>query len=153
MDKEERRGSILEFDPKTGQSRFCFGTSQCNRLTWNPQSGALWAVVNERDELGSDRLKTAAFMAYSYFGSDVDTRVSPPNAELVASAIKPDYALGAHTASLGLTFYTATLCHLTMSTVLLSTSTAHGIEILSAATRLLLFALRMANLRVRSRMY
>ncbi|MDR6631432.1 glucose/arabinose dehydrogenase [Phyllobacterium sp. 1468] len=78
----------------------------------------LWVAVNERDEIGSDlvpdymtSVKDGGFYGwpYSYYGQNVDVRVSPQNPELVASAIKPDYALGPHTASLGLTFYTGSL--------------------------------------------
>ena len=87
-------------------------------MDWQPQSGALWTVVNERDELGNDlvpdymtSVKDGAFYGwpYSYYGQHVDTRVKPQNPELVARAIKPDYALGNHTASLGLAFYAAEL--------------------------------------------
>ena len=83
-------------------------------MAWHPQSGALWTVVNERDELGSDlvpdyltSVREGAFYGwpYSYFGPHVDTRVQPPRPDLVATAIKPDYALGAHVAPLGLAFY------------------------------------------------
>ena len=82
-------------------------------MDWQPQTGALWTVVNERDELGSDlvpdyltSVKDGGFYGwpFSYYGSHVDTRV-PANPELVARAIVPDYALGNHTASLGLVFY------------------------------------------------
>jgi glucose/arabinose dehydrogenase len=80
-------------------------------LAWEPRSGALWTVVNERDELGSDlvpdymtSVNDGAFYGwpYSYYGQHVDERVSPPRPDLVAKAIAPDYALGTHTASLGL---------------------------------------------------
>jgi glucose/arabinose dehydrogenase len=83
-------------------------------LAWQPDSGALWVAVNERDELGSDlvpdymtAVKEGGFYGwpYSYFGKNVDDRVKPQRPELVAKAIVPDYGLGAHTASLGLTFY------------------------------------------------
>jgi glucose/arabinose dehydrogenase len=80
-------------------------------MAWNPDTKALWAAVNERDELGSDlvpdymtSVRDGGFYGwpYSYFGPIVDTRVEPPRPDLVARAIKPDYALGPHTASLGL---------------------------------------------------
>jgi glucose/arabinose dehydrogenase len=86
-------------------------------MDWEPQTGALWTVVNERDELGSDlvpdyltSVKDGGFYGwpYSYYGQHVDTRV-PPNPEMVAKAIVPDYAVGNHTAALGLTFYEAAL--------------------------------------------
>ena len=87
-------------------------------MGWQPQSGALWVAVNERDELGSDlvpdymtSVKDGGFYGwpYSYYGQHLDDRVKPQNPDLVAKAIVPDYALGAHTASLGLTFYDANL--------------------------------------------
>jgi len=80
-------------------------------MAWEPQSGALWTSVNERDELGSDlvpdymtSVKDGAFYGwpYSYYGQHIDDRVKPQNPDLVAKAIAPDYALGPHTASLGL---------------------------------------------------
>jgi glucose/arabinose dehydrogenase len=82
-------------------------------LAWNPETGALWTAVNERDEIGSDlvpdymtAVREGAFYGwpYSYYGQHVDDRVKPPRPDLVATAITPDYALGAHTASLGLAF-------------------------------------------------
>ena len=87
-------------------------------LAWEPKTGALWVVVNERDELGNDlvpdymtSVKDGAFYGwpYSYFGQHVDDRVKPQRPDLVAKAIAPDYALGAHTASLGLAFNTGNL--------------------------------------------
>jgi glucose/arabinose dehydrogenase len=83
-------------------------------MAWEPQTGALWTVVNERDELGSDlvpdyltAVERGAFYGwpFSYFGQHVDERVEPRNPALVAAARVPDYALGPHTASLGLLFY------------------------------------------------
>ena len=82
-------------------------------MAWEPATGALWTVVNERDEIGSDlvpdyltSVRDGGFYGwpYSYFGQHVDERVQPPRPDLVAKAIVPDYALGAHTASLGLAF-------------------------------------------------
>ncbi|MBC7983591.1 MAG: sorbosone dehydrogenase family protein [Candidatus Obscuribacterales bacterium] len=115
MDKEHHRAAILEVDPKTGSARvFASGLRNPNGLAWNPQSGELWTAVNERDEIGSDlvpdyitSVKDGAFYGwpYSYYGQNVDERVKPPRADLVAKAIAPDYALGTHTASLGLVFY------------------------------------------------
>lgn len=87
-----------------------------NGLSWNPQSGALWVAVNERDEIGSDlvpdymtSVQDGGFYGwpYSYYGQNVDTRITPQKPDLVARAIVPDYALGAHTGSLGLTFNTS----------------------------------------------
>ena len=97
------------------QSRvFASGLRNPNGLAWEPETGALWTVVNERDELGSDlvpdyltSVKDGGFYGwpYSYFGQHVDKRVKPQRPDLVAKAIVPDYALGSHTASLGLAFY------------------------------------------------
>jgi glucose/arabinose dehydrogenase len=119
MAMEEGRAAIVEIDPKTGQSRlFASGLRNPVGLAWQPESGALWVAVNERDELGSDlvpdymtAVKEGGFYGwpYSYFGQHLDPRVSPQRPDLVAAAIVPDYALGAHTASLGLAFYDGTL--------------------------------------------
>ncbi|HEY5801308.1 MAG TPA: sorbosone dehydrogenase family protein, partial [Burkholderiaceae bacterium] len=114
MAAEENRAAILEIDLAKGSTRlFASGLRNPNGLAWNPQSGALWTTVNERDELGNDlvpdymtSVKDGAFYGwpYSYYGQNVDVRVQPPRPDLVAKAIPPDYALGAHTASLGLAF-------------------------------------------------
>jgi glucose/arabinose dehydrogenase len=114
MAAEENRAAVLEIDLTTRATRlFASGLRNPNGLSWNPQSGALWVAVNERDEIGSDlvpdymtSVKDGGFYGwpYSYYGQHVDVRVTPQNPELVAKAISPDYALGAHTASLGLTF-------------------------------------------------
>lgn len=119
IDQEIDRAAILEVDPKTGTRRlFASGLRNPNGLAWQPQSGALWTAVNERDEIGDDlvpdymtSVRDGGFYGwpYSYFGQHVDARVEPPRPDLVASAIKPDYALGSHTASLGLAFYTGKL--------------------------------------------
>lgn len=115
IDKEEQRAAILEIDRSTGASRvFASGLRNPNGLDWQPQSGALWAAVNERDELGNDlvpdyitSVKDGGFYGwpYSYYGKHVDERVQPPRPDLVEKALVPDYALGSHTASLGLVFY------------------------------------------------
>jgi glucose/arabinose dehydrogenase len=114
IEQEERRAAILEIDPASGQSRvFASGLRNPNGMAWNPDSGALWTVVNERDELGSDlvpdymtSVKDGGFYGwpYSYYGQHVDGRVSPQRPDLVEKAIPPDYAVGNHTASLGLAF-------------------------------------------------
>ena len=119
FDQEVGRALIMEFDIASGKARpFATGLRNPNGMDWQPQSGKLWTVVNERDELGNDlvpdymtSVKDGAFYGwpYSYYGQHVDTRVKPQNPELVARAIKPDYALGNHTASLGLAFYAAEL--------------------------------------------
>ena len=114
MDKEDRRASILEIDVSNGQSRlFASGLRNPVGMAWEPETGALWTVVNERDELGSDlvpdyltSVKDGAFYGwpFSYYGQHVDDRVMPQRPDLVAKAVVPDYALGNHTASLGLVF-------------------------------------------------
>ena len=112
IDKEVGRASIWEITPGTRAHReFATGLRNPVGMVLEPESGALWTVVNERDELGSDlvpdyltSVRDGAFYGfpYSYFGQHVDDRVKPQRADLVASAIAPDYALGPHTASLGL---------------------------------------------------
>jgi len=119
MDKETDRAAILELDPATGSSRvFASGLRNPNGLAWQPVSGQLWTTVNERDELGSDlvpdymtSVRDGGFYGwpYSYYGQHVDVRVQPPRPDLVAKALVPDYALGPHTASLGLAFYQGAL--------------------------------------------
>lgn len=114
IEKEEGRAAIWEVDTKTGQHRlFATGLRNPNGLAWEPRTGALWTVVNERDELGSDLVPDyltsvvdGGFYGwpYSYYGQHVDDRVKPPRPDLVATARKPDYALGPHTASLGLAY-------------------------------------------------
>lgn len=115
MHNEVQRAAILEINLKTGSSRvFASGLRNPNGLAWEPATGLLWTTVNERDELGNDlvpdymtSVKDGGFYGwpYSYFGQNIDERVQPQNPELVAQALVPDYALGAHTASLGLAFY------------------------------------------------
>jgi glucose/arabinose dehydrogenase len=119
MAAETNRAAVLEVDRATGKWRvFASGLRNPNGPAWQPQSGALWVVVNERDELGNDlvpdymtSVKDGGFYGwpYSYYGQHVDARVEPPRPDLVARAIAPDYALGAHTASLGLAFNTGKL--------------------------------------------
>ena len=119
MAVEANRAAVLEVDRATGKWRvFASGLRNPNGPAWQPQSGALWVVVNERDELGNDlvpdymtSVKDGGFYGwpYSYYGQHVDARVEPQRPDLVAKAIAPDYALGAHTASLGLAFNTGSL--------------------------------------------
>ena len=114
MQHEEGRAAIWEIDARSGKGRlFATGLRNPNGLAWEPSTGALWTSVNERDELGSDlvpdymtSVQDGGFYGwpYSYYGQRVDARVEPPKPELVAKAIVPDYALGPHTASLGLAF-------------------------------------------------
>jgi glucose/arabinose dehydrogenase len=119
LDQEQGRAQILEYDIATAKVRpYATGLRNPNGLGWQPQGGQLWTVVNERDELGSDlvpdymtSVKDGAFYGwpYSYYGQHVDKRVKLQNPERVARALKPDYALGNHTASLGLAFYATEL--------------------------------------------
>ena len=114
MEQEQGRAAIWEVDPATGQHRiFASGLRNPNGLAWEPHSGQLWTAVNERDEIGSDlvpdyitSVRDGGFYGwpYSYYGQHVDVRVQPQDPNLVAKAIAPDYAVGPHTASLGLTF-------------------------------------------------
>ena len=114
MAAEEGRAAIWKVDAATGaHSVLASGLRNPNGLGFEPQTGALWTVVNERDELGSDlvpdyltSVHTGSFYGwpYSYYGQHVDTRVAPQRPDLVALALVPDYALGAHVAPLGLAF-------------------------------------------------
>jgi glucose/arabinose dehydrogenase len=111
---EVNRADILEVDIATGQWRiFAGGLRNPVGMDLEPVTGALWTAVNERDELGDNlvpdymtSVKDGAFYGwpYSYYGQHLDTRPKDRRPDLVAKAIAPDYALGAHTASLGLTF-------------------------------------------------
>lgn len=112
MAMEEGRAAIWEVDVATGNKRlFATGIRNPNGLAWEPTTGALWTAVNERDEIGPDlvpdyitSVRDGAFYGwpYSYYGSIVDERVEPQKPELVAKAVKPDYAMGNHVAALGL---------------------------------------------------
>ena len=112
LDEEIGRAAIWEVDPATGTTRIvASGLRNPVGMAWEPTTGALWTAVNERDELGSDLVPdymTAVVEGgfygwpYSYFGDTVDARVAPQRPDLVARALVPDYALGPHTASLGL---------------------------------------------------
>lgn len=113
---ETNRAAIWEVDPKTGTFRvFASGLRNPNGLTFYPGSNTLWAVINERDELGPNlvpdyltSVRPGAFYGwpYSYYGQHVDPRVRPQRPDMVAKAIPADYALSSHVAALGLTFYT-----------------------------------------------
>jgi glucose/arabinose dehydrogenase len=114
MEAERERAAILEVDPAAGSYRvFASGLRNPNGMAWEPGTGTLWTVVNERDELGNNlvpdyltSVQEGGFYGwpYSYFGQHVDERVKPQQPDLVAKAIVPDYALGSHTASLGLVY-------------------------------------------------
>ncbi|HEX2083715.1 MAG TPA: PQQ-dependent sugar dehydrogenase, partial [Xanthomonadaceae bacterium] len=112
---ETDRAAILEVDPQARRYRvFASGLRNPVGTAWEPESGALWTVVNERDERGGDlvpdyltSVREGGFYGwpYSYFGQHVDPYVKPQRPELVARAIAPDYALGSHVAPLGLAFH------------------------------------------------
>ena len=114
IDKEEGRAAIWEIDPRTGQHRvFASGLRNPVGMAWTVPEHQLWTAVNERDELGNDLVpdymtvvKDGGFYGwpYSYYGQHLDPRVKPERPDLVARALTPSYALGPHTASLGLTF-------------------------------------------------
>lgn len=114
LEEEVNRAAILEVDPVTGTTRlFASGLRNPVGMDWNPDSGALWTSVNERDELGSDTppdyltsVQPGGFYGWpwSYWGRTVDRRVKPARPDMVAKALTPDFALGPHTSSLGLTF-------------------------------------------------
>lgn len=111
---EYRRANVLEVDVATRSSRiYASGIRNPTGLQWEPKTGKLWAIANERDEIGSDlvpdyltSVQEGGFYGwpYSYYGEHVDTRVEPQRPDLVKKAIKPDYALGSHVAALGLLF-------------------------------------------------
>jgi glucose/arabinose dehydrogenase len=119
LDVEYRRAAVLEVDAASGASRvFATGLRNPTGLQWEPQSGKLWAIVNERDEIGADlvpdymtSVQEKGFYGwpYSYYGQHVDHRVMPQRPDLVKKAIKPDYALGSHVAALGLWFYSGNM--------------------------------------------
>ncbi len=114
LDVEYRRATVLEVDVATRGSRiFASGLRNPTGLQWEPETGTLWAIANERDEIGSDlvpdyltSVRDGGFYGwpYSYYGPHVDTRVVPQRPDLVRKAIVPDYALGSHVAALGLLF-------------------------------------------------
>ena len=118
VEAESGRAAIWEVDLKSGSHRvFAAGLRNPNGMGWAPEGGALWTVVNERDEIGSDlvpdyltSVKDGAFYGwpYSYYGQNVDTRVQPPRPDLVAKSVSPDYALGSHVAPLGMAFAAGT---------------------------------------------
>jgi glucose/arabinose dehydrogenase len=114
MEAETGRAAIWEVDPKTGSHRvYASGLRNPNGMGWAPDTGALWTVVNERDEIGSDlvpdyltSVRDGAFYGwpYSYYGKNVDERMRPARPDLVSQALAPDYALGSHVAPLGMVF-------------------------------------------------
>ncbi|MEK6371032.1 MAG: sorbosone dehydrogenase family protein [Burkholderia gladioli] len=116
LDVEYRRAVILEVDVASGASRiYASGVRNPTGLQWEPKTGKLWAIANERDEIGADlvpdyltSIQDGGFYGwpYSYYGQHVDSRVKQQRPDLVAKAISPDYAIGSHVAPLGLWFYT-----------------------------------------------
>jgi glucose/arabinose dehydrogenase len=114
MEVEEGRAAIWEIDRATGQHRiFASGLRNPNGMDWAPETGALWTVVNERDEIGNDlvpdymtSVRDGAFYGwpYYYYGTHRDERIEIPANVRLQAATSPDYALGSHTASLGLVF-------------------------------------------------
>lgn len=114
LEAEKGRAAIWQIDRETGASRvYASGLRNPNGLTINPESGALWTVVNERDELGPNlvpdymtSVQDRGFYGWpwSYYGQHVDPRLHPPRPDMVEQAIKPDYALSSHVAALGLAF-------------------------------------------------
>ncbi|MGV1870427.1 PQQ-dependent sugar dehydrogenase [Agrobacterium rosae] len=114
IEAEKNRAAILQVDRQTGAFKlFASGLRNPNGLAFNPESKELWAVINERDELGPNlvpdymtSVKENAFYGWpwSYYGNHVDARVHPQRPDMVEKAIKPDYALSSHVAALGLTF-------------------------------------------------
>ncbi|UIK08426.1 PQQ-dependent sugar dehydrogenase [Neorhizobium galegae] len=114
FEAEKGRAAIWQVDRQTGAARvFASGLRNPNGLSFNPETGALWTVVNERDELGPNlvpdymtSVEDGAFYGWpwSYYGNHVDARVHPPRPDMVEKAIQPDYALSSHVAALGLTF-------------------------------------------------
>lgn len=119
MSVEEDRAVVWEIDPQSGRHRvFASGLRNPTALATHPTLGQLWAVVNERDELGSQlvpdyltAVREGAFYGwpYAYWGPNVDTRVKPARPEKVAATVRPDYSLGSHTAPLGLAFSQASM--------------------------------------------
>nr|WP_262297063.1 sorbosone dehydrogenase family protein [Microvirga sp. HBU67692] len=114
LEAEKGRAAIWQVDRATGLSRvYASGLRNPNGLTFHPETGILWTVVNERDELGPNlvpdyltSVQENAFYGWpwSYYGNHVDERVHPPRPDMVQKAVKPDYALSSHVAALGLTF-------------------------------------------------
>jgi len=117
IEAEHERAAIWEVDIATGAHRiYASGIRNPTGMQWEPETGKLWAIANERDEIGPDlvpdyltSVKDGGFYGwpYSYYGQHLDPRVMPQRPDLVSRAIKPDYALSSHVAPLGLAMYTA----------------------------------------------
>jgi glucose/arabinose dehydrogenase len=116
MEAERERAAIWEVDVATGAHRvYASGVRNPTGMQWEPETGKLWAIANERDEIGPDlvpdyltSVKDGGFYGwpYSYYGQHLDPRVMPQRPDLVSKAIKPDYALSSHVAPLGFAMYT-----------------------------------------------
>jgi glucose/arabinose dehydrogenase len=116
--EETRRANVLEINPDgSGERVYASGLRNPNGMDWQPGTNTLWTAVNERDNIGDNlvpdyitSVREGGFYGWpwSYWGSNVDNRVQPQRPDLVAKALVPDFALGAHTASLGLVFYRGT---------------------------------------------
>ncbi len=116
--KDSRRAAILEVNPDgSGMRVFASGLRNAVGMDWEPKTNILWTVVNERDHLGDElvpdfltSVREGAFYGwpYSYFGQHEDPRKKGQRPDLVAKAVKPDYAVGSHVAALGLVFYRGT---------------------------------------------
>jgi glucose/arabinose dehydrogenase len=114
LEAEKSRAAIWQVDRRTGAARlYASGLRNPNGLTFHPETGVLWTVVNERDELGPNlvpdyltSVQEGGFYGWpwSYYGHHVDERVHPPRPDMVSKAIAPDYALSSHVAALGLAF-------------------------------------------------
>lgn len=148
MAAEADRAMVWQIDAATGMHRpFATGLRNPSALAVHPETGQLWAAVNERDELGPDlvpdyltSVSEGGFYGwpYSYWGKNVDPRVKPQDPKKVASAIQPDYSLGSHVAPLGLAFSNASMGpNLQMAP--LSASTGVGTGINSLDTKLCSF--------------
>ena len=117
IEAEHERAAIWEVDVATGAHRvYASGVRNPTGMQFEPETGKLWAIANERDEIGPDlvpdyltSVRDGGFYGwpYSYYGQHLDPRVMPQRPDLVSKAIKPDYALSSHVAPLGLAMYTA----------------------------------------------
>ena len=134
--RDVRRATVLEVNPDGSDVRvFARGLRNPNGIAWEPESGALWTVVNERDELGDElvpdyltSVREGAFYGwpYAYWGRNEDPRRTGEWPDIVATAIAPDFAVGAHTATLGLVFATGSTSPDATAGAPSSASTARG---------------------------
>ncbi len=158
IENEILRANILEMDPDGSNERvYAAGLRNPVGMAWAPRTKTLWTVVNERDELGDDlvpdyltSVREGGFYGwpYNYYGKHEDPRVKEPKPEAVSEAIVPDVQLGAHTASLGLVFYTNDAFPESIATVHSSHNTDHGIVLRCLDIKLCSFHLLTGNLQV-----